>query len=285
MRLLCYTYYIMWNLIIEWLQRNTLPIILILAGSYIVIRFGTKLLELIIRRTVGQIHSDTSEDDVKKRQDTLISMFSTMFRVLVWLTAGFTILQMMGINLTPLIAGASVLGVALGFGAQSIIKDLLTGLFIIIENQYRVGDVVEIDGASGSVEQITIRSTIIRDTDGNVHYIPNGTIAHITNKTMGYSKVNFTVTVAADTSVDRLSDIVNEVGEKLAGDSKWKDKVLEPPHFMNISNFTDTTIEARVVGKTQPSQQWAVTGELRKRLQLALAKHEIKAQPADGKKK
>jgi moderate conductance mechanosensitive channel len=272
----------MWHAIIVWFQVNTIPIILILIGSYLVIQFGTKFLSLLIHRTVGRIHTDVSEDDVKKRQDTLISMFSTMLKVLVWLTAGFTILQWMGINLTPLLAGAGVLGVAIGFGAQSIIKDLLSGMFIIIENQYRVGDVVDIEGAAGSVEQITIKSTIIRDGDGNVHYLPNGTIAHVINKTMGYSKVNFAIAVTADTNVDKLTEIINEVGEKLAAEKQWKDKMLEPPHFLNIGNFTDTALEARIIGKTQPSQQWAVTGELRKRLLIALAKHDIKLAQMPG---
>jgi len=262
----------------DWFRHNTLPITLILVVTYLVVKFGEKLLQLIIHRTVGRINTDLSEADVTKRQNTLISMFGTLWKVLVWLTAGFTILRnYFGIDLTPLIAGASVLGVALGFGAQSIIKDLLTGLFIIIENQYRVGDTVTIDSATGTVEQITIRSTIIRDNDGNVHYIPNGTIAHITNKTMGYSKVNFTVAVAAETSIETLSEVINQVGEELASEDKWNHKVLEAPHFKSISNFTDTTIEARIIGKTQPSEQWAITGELRKRLQLAFKKHNIKS--------
>lgn len=272
----------MWHSIVSWFQSNTIPIIIILVASYLVGQFGTRLLAVFIRRTVGRIKTDVSEDDVKKRQDTLISMFSTMLAVLVWLTASFTILQRMGIDITPLLAGAGVLGVALGFGAQSIVKDLLTGLFIIIENQYRVGDVVDIDGAAGSVEQITIRSTIVRDGDGNVHYIPNGTIAHVVNKTMGYSKVNFAIAVTADTDVDELSEIINDVGEKLAGEKAWKDKVLEAPHFLNIGNFTDTALEARIIGKTQPSQQWAVTGELRKRLLAAFTKHDIKLAQMPG---
>ncbi len=272
----------MWDTITHWFQANTIPIILILIASLLVVQFGTKFLTLFIRRTVGRIKTDTSEDDVKKRQDTLVSMFSTLLKVLVWLTAGFTILRRMGIDLTPLLAGASVLGVALGFGAQSIIKDLLTGLFIIIENQYRVGDVVDIEGAAGSVEQITIRSTIIRDADGNVHYLPNGTVAHVINKTMGFSKVNFAIAVIADTDVDTLSGVINEVGEKLAAEKAWKDKVLEPPHFLNIGNFTDTALEARIIGKTQPSQQWAVTGELRKRLLMAFSKHNIKLAQMPG---
>ncbi len=269
-------------MIVSWFQGNTIPIIIILVASFAIERFGYKFLALFIHRAVGRIHTDASEDDVKKRQDTLISMFGTMFRVLVWLTAGFTILQRMGINLTPLLAGAGVLGVALGFGAQSIVKDLLTGLFIIIENQYRVGDVVDIDGAAGSVEQITIRSTIIRDADGNVHYLPNGTVTHVINKTMGYSKVNFAIAVTADTNIDELARIINEVGEKLSSEKMWKDKVLEAPRFLNIGNFTDTALEARIIGKTQPSQQWAVTGELRKRLLAALTRHDIKLAQMPG---
>ena len=272
----------MWHDILTWFQSNTIPIILIIVASFVIERFGCKFLALFIHRTVGRIHTDVSEDDVKKRQDTLISMFSTMFRVLVWLTAGFSILQRMGINIAPLLAGASVLGVALGFGAQSIVKDLLTGLFIIIENQYRVGDVVDIDGAAGSVEQITIRSTVMRDADGNVHYLPNGTVTHVINKTMGYSKVNFAIAVTADTNIDELAEIINEVGEKLAGEKTWKDKVLEAPRFLNIGNFTDTALEARIIGKTQPSQQWAVTGELRKRLLAAFTKHDIKLAQMPG---
>ncbi len=272
----------MWHSIVSWFQGNTIPIILILVGSYFIAGCSVQLLAIFVRRTVGRIRSDLSEDDVKKRQDTLISMFGTLLRVLVWLTAAFTVLQRMGINLTPLLAGASVLGVALGFGAQSIVKDLLTGLFIIIENQYRVGDVVDIEGAAGVVEQITIRSTIIRDGDGNVHYLPNGTVSHVINKTMGFSKVNFAVAVTADTNVDELSEIINRVGEKLASEKAWKDKVLEAPHFLSIGTFTDTALEARIIGKTQPSQQWAVTGELRKRLLVAFAKHDIKPAQMPG---
>ncbi len=260
----------------EWLHNNGFSIVLIVLVAYLINRFGTMLLATIIHRAVGRIHTDVSEDDVKKRQDTLIIMFSTVLRVLVWLTAVFTILGRLGIDLTPLLAGASVLGVALGFGAQSLIKDFLSGLFIITENQYRVGDVVDLMGAAGTVEQITVRSTILRDSDGNVHYLPNGTIQHVINKTMGYSKVNFTITVDGDTDVDKLSEVINEVGEKLNQDNKWKDKVLEPPHFLNIGSFTDAKLEARIVGKTQPSAQWAVTGEMRKRLLSALKKHDIK---------
>lgn len=262
--------------VIVWFQDNTLPIILILVISVLIAQVGNKLLAGFIRRLVGRIRTDNSESDVKKRQDTLISMFGTMLTVLVWLTAGFTILGRMGIDLTPLLAGASVLGVALGFGAQSLIKDMLSGLFIIIENQYRVGDVVEIQDAAGVVEQITIRSTIIRDVDGNVHFVPNGTIAQVTNKTMGYSNINFPVSVAADTNVELLTSVIDEVGDKLASEEKWKDHILEAPHFLTIGSFTEDSVEALIIGRTEPSEQWDIANELRKRLIAAFKTHDIK---------
>lgn len=263
------------NMFSKWIDANGVPILLILLISYGAIRFGTIAISVIIRRAVGKLHNDISEKDIEKRQTTLISIFNTLLRVLIWLVAAFSILKRFGIDLTPVLAGASVLGVAIGFGAQSIIKDFLAGLFIILENQYRVGDVVDLDGSAGTVEHITIRSTIVRDQDGNVHYIPNGGIGRAINKTMGFSKINLTIGVATDTNVDTVAAVINEVGEKLAHDEKWRAKIIEPPHFLNIGSFTDTSLEIKIIGKTQPSEQWATTGELRKRLLAAFKKHKI----------
>ena len=169
----------------------------------------------------------------------------------------------------------SLIGVAIGFGAQSLIKDFLSGIFIIVENQYRVGDIVDIEGAAGTVERVTIRSTVLRDTSGNVHFMPNGEVLHVINKTMGYSRVNFSLTVDPDTDVDRLVEIIDEVGVKLSEDENWKDKILEAPHFLNIGTFSDVALEVTITGKTTPSQQWSVTGEMRRRLLKAFAKHHI----------
>jgi small-conductance mechanosensitive channel len=211
-------------------------------------------------------------------------MFSAILRVLVWLVAGFSIIRLIfpKLDLTPILASASVLGVAIGFGAQTVIKDFLSGLFIILENQYRVGDVVEIDGAIGTVEQISLRSTIVRDNDGSVHYIPNGSIAHAINKTMGFAKINLAIEVASSTDVDALAKAINEVGDKLAKEEKWKARIMDPPHFLGIDAFNTSTLEVKIVGKTQPSSQWSVTGELRKRLVAAFKKEGIIATKIPG---
>lgn len=276
----------MWINVSNWFHENPwASIILIIASAFVVRHFAGMMIEKIIRRTVRyRAHGDISEEDTKKRQDTLISLLTAITQVLVWFIAGFTILQRyFSIDLTPLLASASVMGVALGFGAQSVIKDFLSGLFIILENQYRVGDIVNLDGSDGRVEQITIRSTVVRDNDGSVHYIPNGTITHTINRTMGFARINLAVQVAPDLDVDKLSDLINEIGAKMTDEEKWRGKIIEAPHFQSISNFTPTTLEVKIVGKTQPSAQWNVTGELRRRILMALSRKGDSLKSADAK--
>lgn len=259
----------------SWLSTHWLTILSIVVVSFLVGRFGDMVISLFIRRFVGRLHTDLTDDDATKRQDTLISLLQTLLKVVVWTVALFMLLRIFGIDLAPLLAGASVLGVALGFGAQSVIKDFLSGLFIILENQYRVGDVVDLEGSAGTVEHITVRSTVIRDADGNVHYIPNGNIMRVINKTMGFSTINLTIAVKPSTNIDRLAEIINNIGETMLEDPAWKDKLLEAPRFLSIGNFSDTALEVKITGKTQPSKQWGVTGELRRRLLSALKKHKI----------
>jgi small-conductance mechanosensitive channel len=262
----------------RWFSENWVVVGLILLGAWLVRRFGELVVAGIIRRTMRhRAHGDFSDIDIKKRQDTLIAMFAAILRVLVWLIAGFSIIRKIfpDLDLTPILASASVLGVAIGFGAQTLIKDFLSGLFIILENQYRVGDVVQIDDATGTVEQISLRSTIIRDNDGSVHYIPNGSIAHAVNKTMGFAKINMSIEIPSNTDVDALAKVIDDVGEKMAKDEKWKKRIIDPPHFLGIDAFTTSTLEVKIVGKTEPSAQWSVTGELRKRLIVAFKKEGI----------
>jgi small conductance mechanosensitive channel len=164
------------------------------------------------------------------------------------------------------------LGAVIGFGAQSVIRDFISGAFIIIENQFRVGDDVEVDGAIGKVEHITLRSTVIRDDAGNVHYIANGNVFHVINKTMGYSKVYFALSVAPETDIDELRAVIDNIGLKLASDEKWKKKIIEPVSLFNLGAFSDQALEVRVSGKTQPGDQFAVTTEFKKRLLAQIKK-------------
>lgn len=206
--------------------------------------------------------------DLEKRQHTLSSLFANVWRIATVLFVAYLIFaQFFDYKaLAPLFASAGIIGVAFGFGAQSLVKDFLSGVFIISENQFRVGDVIEIEGFGGTVERIGVRSTVIRDVDGNVHYFPNGMVQHVINKTMGYSMARFNLSVAPEASMDEVTKIINKIGLQLANEDEWKDKILEAPHFVNIGNFNATSVDVIVTGKTQPSDQWAVVNEMRKRL-------------------
>lgn len=261
-----------------WFVDHGVAILLILGIAWLLLYFGGKLIKRVIRQVIRSSHFYViSAEDARKRQDTLISLFRTIWKVLVVVITFFLLFTEIfpQINLVPIFASAGIVGVAIGFGAQSIIKDFFTGAFIIMENQYRVGDVVDIEGAAGTVERITIRSTVVRDSDGNVHFLPNGSVVHVINKTMGYSRVNLTLGVAPDTNIDQLAEIIDHIGGKMSEDEAWKGKILEPPHFLSIGAFSDVSLEVKVTAKTQPSTQWEVTGELRRRLLKAFTKHKI----------
>lgn len=263
-----------------WTAKHWLPLLMIVVIAWVALRFGTMVIDKIVRRTIHRspfTQEYLTPEDVKKRQDTLVSMLSAIWRASVWIVATLTVISEIALfNTAPLFASAGIVGIALGFGAQSIIRDLLTGIFIIIENQYRVGDVVDLqNNAIGTVERITIRSTILRDTDGNVHFVPNGTVAHVVNKTMGFSRINISLAVDPAINVDHLAEIINMAGEKMAKDPAWSEKLIDPPHFLSIGSFTDSALEVKITGKTQPSAQWSVTGELRKRLLNTFKRHKI----------
>ena len=215
--------------------------------------------------------------DLEKRHKTLGGLFANVWRIIVVVIAGYAIFTHFfnDAALAPLFASAGIIGVAFGFGAQSLVKDFLSGVFIISENQYRVGDSIEIDGFGGTVERIGVRSTVIRDVEGNVHFFPNGVVQHVINKTMGYSKVYFTITVAPDTNISTASDIINRIGEEISGEEKWQRKVIEPPHFDILGDFNASSISLVVSGKTQPSDQWALTAEMRRRILREFEKEHI----------
>ena len=255
-----------------------ISILIILFVALIAYYGGTRVVASTVRRLVRSTrHREWHKKDIEKRQNTLSALFTNMWRILVMIIAGLTIFKELFplIDLSPLFASAGIIGVALGFGAQSIIKDFLSGIFIISENQYRVGDIVDIEGASGTVERIGTRSTVLRDVDGNVHYFPNGMVTHVINKTMGYSMARFIVAVHPDTDLDEVVTIVNDLGEKLAKEDKWKKKIIEPPAFVSLGEITGNSLEIIIAGKTQPSDQWSVIAEMRRRLLESLEKAKI----------
>ena len=263
---------------IKYINENWFNVLVILVLAWAVRHFGDIIIKRAIHRLVRKTRvNEMSADDVKKRQATLVGLLLVIWKIVVVVIASMLIFRQLfpSIDLTPAIASAGIVGIALGFGSQSLIKDFITGVFIISENQYRVGDVVDLDGAAGTVERVGVRTTILRDASGNVHYMPNGEIAHVINKTMGFSKINFALAVEPDTDIDKLSEVIDSVGIKMSEEEGWKDRLLEAPHFLSVGTFSHNAIEVTVVGKTQPSAQWSATSELRRRLIRAFSKHKI----------
>lgn len=265
--------------LVEFLASHSFNVVVILVIGLLAFFFGNLLLERIVRRVVKSVpqHRQWHPKDIEKRQNTLAALFGSIWRLLVIVVAIITIFRELfpAIDLAPLFASAGIIGIALGFGAQSLIKDFLSGIFIISENQYRVGDIIDINGDTGTVERIGTRSTVMRDADGNVHYFPNGTVQHVINKTMGYSMTRFTIDVHPTTDIEKVIKLINKTGRKLAAEEKWANKIIEAPAFISVGGFTSSTVTLLISGKTQPSDQWAVTAEMRRRLLQELEKNDI----------
>lgn len=185
------------------------------------------------------------------------------------------VLTEIGINIAPIIAGAGVIGLAFGFGGQYLIKDLIAGFFVILENQYRVNDVVCIGDTCGLVENLNLRTTILRDLDGTVHVVPNGEIKTASNLSKYFSRVNLDVGVAYESNLEHVIKVVNRVGKDLSNDKNFKDLIISPPQFLRVDDFADSQITIKILGDTKPIKQWDVTGELRKRLKIAFDKEGI----------
>lgn len=252
-----------------WMEQYGIDVLMTVLVAVILFYIGSGLLAKLVKQAVKNTakHRDWHRKDMEKRQKTLSALFVSMWRIAIIVFVIVSILtKVFRLDLAPLFASAGIIGVALGFGAQSLIKDFLSGIFIIAENQYRVGDIIDIEGASGTVERIGTRSTVLRDADGNVHYFPNGMVMHVINKTMGYSMARFTIAVVPSTNIDDVIDIIDKVGEELATENEWKDKILKAPAFVSIGEFTGTAVNLLIAGKTQPSDQWSVTAEMRRRL-------------------
>ena len=259
------------------LSEHLIPVVLIILGGFIVWQFSINIVTNLIKKTIRPDKFKSHREE-KLREETLISISNAAIKVGVVLVVIMLILSELGIDIGPLLAGAGIAGVALGFGAQSMVEDYLSGMFIILENQFRVGDVVRFnneDRISGVVERITVRQTVLRDLDGMVHHIPNGEIKVATNMTMEYSSINLNVGVGYDTDIDKLEKIINEVGNELQKDKDWRERIIEAPKFERVDDFGDSAITVKILGRTQPMEQWAVTGELRRRLKKDFDKNGI----------
>lgn len=255
-------------------MQHVIHILFIVAVLFLVRFVINHFIGRVVERIVLSHHYKTKREE-KLREATLTDMFKTVSAVVTWTIVVIIALQELGVNLAALATGAGLIGIVLGFGAQSMIKDFLSGAFIITENQYRIGDVVTVGDHSGLVEQITIRMTKLRDLDGSVYFIPNGEIKTVKNMTLDYSGVVIDVGVSYETDVRKAEEIINDVGKELAEDEEWRSRIIEPITFLRLDSFGESGVNLKAVGKTVPMEQWDVASEYRIRLKKAFEKHGV----------
>jgi small-conductance mechanosensitive channel len=223
-----------------------------------------------VKQTKGE-----SREGIRKRTDTLTGVFVSTGKVLIVLTIILMILSELDIPIGPALAGLGIAGVALGFGAQYLVRDLIAGTFVILENQYRVGDVVKVADITGMVEEVNLRRTVLRDLDGIVHHVPNGEIRAASNYSRHFSRVNLNISVSYGTDLDHAIRVINRVGKKLAEDKEWSERIISAPQVLRVHKLGDSGIDIKILGDVKPLAQWDVMGELRLRLKKAFDKEGI----------
>jgi small conductance mechanosensitive channel len=226
-----------------------------------------RLQKLMISRAQKAIENESKESE--KRINTLAGILKGVGRIFIFALFTMIILRRIGLDIAPLLAGAGILGLAIGFGAQELVRDFISGFFILLENQIRTGDVVRINGTAGLVERIELRTTTLRDLDGIVHIFQNGKIDTISNFTKEWSAMTFDIGVAYKENTDTVIDVMRQVGDKMNQDPEFKELMLEPMEVFGLDNFDDSAIVIKARIKTKPGNQWTIGREYRRRLKIA----------------
>ena len=263
-----------WSTVLAVLRDDLVPIALIVIASYVAIRLARLFIHGIVKTLLDReategTAQELSAVELKKRMDTLDALGGRTLQAFIVMIAGLMVLGRVGLDIGPAVAGLGVVGIAVGFGAQSLVRDYLNGALILIENQFGKGDVIRAAGVAGSVEDFTLRRTTLRDLDGVVHTIPNGEIRVASNLTRVWARINQDVTVAYGTDIDKAIDVVDTVGAAMAGDPVWKRRVLEAPRVERVAALAEYGVTLKVLGTVRAADQWAAGGDFRKRLLAA----------------
>ncbi len=247
-----------------------LRILLVLGIAWVLLallRVGLSGLEyrlLAARRVEGQVPAESS-----KRVNTLLKLLRQGAIIVIWVVAGLVILREFGVDVGPILAGAGILGLAVGFGAQNLVRDVISGFFMLLEDQIRVGDIAVINGTGGLVEQVNFRTVVLRDISGVVHVFPNGTVTTLSNMTHTWSAYVFDIGVAYKEDVDRVMAIMREVGGALRSDPVFGPHIVADIEIFGVDAFADSAVVIKGRLKTQPIKQWEVGREYRRRLKQA----------------
>jgi small conductance mechanosensitive channel len=258
-------------------------ILVVLLGAWILVRITRALTRRLVKHLSGSVERianlrgvsfvDTGPMPQARRQqraETIGAVVRSVVTIAIWSVAILTVLEILGINLAPLIAGAGIVGVALGFGAQSLVRDFLSGMFMLMEDQFGVGDVIDTGVATGTVEGVSLRTTRVRDIDGVVWHVPNGTIQRVGNKSQQWARAVVDVPVTFEVDIAAATEVIRGVTDEVWHDPEFASIILAEPSVLGVESFAPGRVVIRVVVRTRPQEQWRVERALRTRIKAAL---------------
>jgi small-conductance mechanosensitive channel len=289
-----------WAGVADWVLAKPLAILIIVLVAFL----ASRVARWVIKRTMQRMADPSSQRHLGRirkrtpnallrtdqwnlrteaRMHTLTAVFRSLATAFIWFVATVWILDVLGLDFGPLIAGAGIAGIALGFGTQTMVKDFIAGFFLVVEDQFGVGDVVDLGGeAKGTVEQVTLRATRVRDVEGTVWHVPNGQLTRVANKSQEWARALIDVVVPYDADLDQVSELMQSVADDLAADPRWKPDVLERADIWGVQEFSADGIHVRMVIKTKPAAQFGLLRELRRRLKTGFEVAGVKFAYAGG---
>lgn len=266
------------NTIVDWIVKE-IPVMLFLIILFIVALkiewFVFDKFKIALLKRAGKSKERVKKAEAEKRINTLMSISKKMGRLVIWVIFSMIFLRQIGLDIAPILAGAGIVGLAVGFGAQELVRDFISGFFMLFENQIRKGDVANINGVVGIVEKIEMRTITLRDFSGSVHIIQNGKVNTLANMTKEWSAIVLDIGVAYKEDVDKVIGLMKEVGEKMAQDDDFKDQIVEPVEIFGLDKFADSALIIKARIKTIPLSQWAVGREYRRRIKYAFDENNI----------
>lgn len=261
------------ELALDWLLGNGAKIVLIILIAIVAQVVLSKLLSSVLRRWMVTKVTGRTRSGRSKRIETMNQVISQTLGIVIFTFTALTILAEIGINVTPFLTGAGILGIAIGFGAQDMVKNIFHGLFILVEDQFAEGDVITVNNISGTVEDFDLRRTVVRDLSGTQHHIPNGEITTASNHTKQWARINWNVGVSYDSDLEKVRRVIAETGEKLF--VIHSQEVLEAPKMEGVEELGDSAVIVKILGKVEAGQQWAMARAFREMLKIAFDKAKI----------
>jgi len=257
-----------------WDEYNTemLLSVAIIIGALVVIWFVRRSIKHWHGRVVHRLEGSHDQEDREKAQrfKTLSGVMMVVVLVTVWSVVILTIMSVWGIPMAPFLAVGTTVGIAVGFGAQDVVRDVIAGFLILVEDQYSVGDVVDIAGVSGSVEKIRLRTTVLRDLDGNVHHVPNGQIRVASNMTSEFARYVADISISYDSDIDLAMEVILETGTAMATEPRWSSFFLKEPQMLGVNELGDSAVTIRLLLTVATEERWAIKREFLKRVKYAL---------------